>query len=242
MCYGVTHRDCMYAPVEDTGETVENTATDEQSTSLRFYLVRHGQTYTNAKDVSIASAGSAPLTDKGRIDAFYAGMGIAEEGTEFLATYCSPLNRTRETAEYLLAGLGVDMPITVEPNVKDINRGVSEAFHPEEFVEHYGVDGEDFVYYMGLADDATFEVPVEGAESTCEFVQRFESGLQNIVAQHEGETGNILVAAHSTIGFYATKFTGEDPHGVPNTRRNPFGYFTADNTTKPSDNREWNRH
>lgn len=197
-----------------SGESITETS---DSTHLRFYLVRHGQTYTNIKEMSIASAGSAPLTDKGRAYAYYAGMGLAQENTEFLATYCSPLNRTHETAEYLLAGLGVDMPITVENNVRDINWGVMEAAYPEEYVEQYGYEGNDYNYYLGTADDADFVSPVEGAETTYEFAERFEEGLRNIASQHEGESGNILVAAHSTIGFYVTKFTGEDPHGVPNT-------------------------
>lgn len=199
------------------GESVTDSTSTSESTHLRFYLVRHGQTYTNIKEMSIASAGSAPLTDKGRAYAYYAGMGLAQENTDFLATYCSPLNRTHETAEYVLAGLGVDMPITVENNVRDINWGVMEAAYPEEYEEQYGYEGNDYNYYLGTADDADFVSPVEGAETTYEFAERFEEGLRNIASQHEGESGNILVAAHSTIGFYVTKFTGEDPHGVPNT-------------------------
>ncbi|MFT3876037.1 MAG: histidine phosphatase family protein [Propioniciclava sp.] len=187
------------------------------ATDLRFYLVRHGQTYTNIKEMSIASAGSAPLTEKGRAFAYYAGLGLAQEKVEFLATYSSPLNRTHETAEYLLAGLGVQMPITVEENVRDINWGVMEAAYPEEYPERYGHEGNDYNYFLGKVDQKDFVSPVEGAETTYQFAQRYEEGLKNIASQHQGKKGNILVASHSTIGFYATKFTGADPHGVPNT-------------------------
>lgn len=199
---------------EDKADKVSET---DSETVLRFYLVRHGQTYTNIKEMSIASAGSAPLTDQGRAYAYYVGMGLAAEDTEFLAAYCSPLNRTHETAEYILAGLGADMDITIEENVRDISWGAMEASYPEDYEELYGRDNSDYTYYFGRVDQTDFISPVEDAEPTYAFAERFEQGLLNIASQHEGETGNILVAAHSTIGFYVTKFTGEDPHGVPNT-------------------------
>lgn len=202
-------------PSEDAAVSSDDSQQDE--TSLRLYLVRHGQTYSNVKEICIASSGSAPLTQTGRLNAYYAGQGLAEENLSFLATYCSPLNRTYETASYLLAGLGAEMPITVQDNIGDIVWGDMELGYPEDFEALTGLDPQDYANLCGNANDADFVSPVPGAETTYEFVQRFEEGLQSIVDDHKGETGNILVASHSTIGFYATKFTGEDPYGVPNT-------------------------
>jgi len=196
----------------------ENSADEQQAeTNLRFYLVRHGQTYSNVKEICIASSGSAPLTQTGRLNAYYAGRGLAQENLDFLATYCSPLNRTYETAQYLLAGLDIEMPVTVESNLGDIVWGDMELAYPDDFETLTGFDPSDYANLCGNANDPDFVSPVANAETTYEFVQRFEEGLKNIAEQHEGETGNILVASHSTIGFYATKFTGEDPYGVPNT-------------------------
>lgn len=182
------------SPVSTESQTSSKQA--EQSTTLRFYLVRHGQTYTNIKEMSIASAGSAPLTEKGRSYAYYAGMGLAAQDVSFLAAYCSPLNRTYETAQFILAGLGVDMPITVEENVRDVNWGVMEAAYPEEYIETYGHENDDYLYFLGGANDADYVAVAEGTETTYEFNQRFEEGLRNIASQHQGESGNILVAAH----------------------------------------------
>lgn len=204
-------------PDTPTEDTVSSEAAQQDETNLRLYLVRHGQTYSNVKEICIASSGSAPLTQAGRLNAYYAGQGLAQENLSFLATYCSPLNRTYETASYLLAGLGAEMPITVQDQIGDIVWGDMELGYPEDFEALTGLDPKDYANLCGNANDADFVSPVPGAETTYEFVQRFEEGLQSIVDDHKGETGNILVASHSTIGFYATKFTGEDPYGVPNT-------------------------
>lgn len=204
---------------DDNASQQSENSTDEKQveTNLRFYLVRHGQTYSNVKEICIASSGSAPLTQTGRLNAYYAGRGLAQENLDFLATYCSPLNRTYETAQYLLEGLDIEMPVTVESNLGDIVWGDMELAYPEDFETLTGFDPSDYANLCGNANDPDFVSPVANAETTYEFVQRFEEGLKNIVEEHEGETGNILVASHSTIGFYATKFTGEDPYGVPNT-------------------------
>lgn len=171
-------------PESSVTESQTSSEQSEQSTTLRFYLVRHGQTYTNMKELSIASVGSAPLTEKGRSYAYYAGLGLKEENTEFMAAYCSPLNRTYETATYILAGMGVDMNITVEPNVIDVNAGEMEATYPEAYVDCFGREVSDFSYFFGTIDEPDYVSPIEGAETTYELAERFEQGLRNIAAKH----------------------------------------------------------
>lgn len=200
-----------------SGLAATETAAKEEA-PLRFYLVRHGQTYSNIKEATIGGGGNAQLTATGRKLAFSLGMGMEDEDIQFIAAYSSTLGRAHETAHWILSGAGqVDLPITERDGLKDISWGAVEGGRIADLEKKYGVDGNDFEYYFGNYFDEDYVGPVEGTESTRQFADRFEAALLEIAKEHEGESGNILVTAHSTIGFYLSKFSDGKPAGTPNT-------------------------
>lgn len=75
---------------------------DRQDAVLHFYLVRHGQTWSNSKEMTIGGGGNAQLTPKGRYDANSLGLGLAE--IDFIGGYSSTLGRAYETANRVLRG------------------------------------------------------------------------------------------------------------------------------------------
>lgn len=77
------------------------------SDALYFYLVRHGQTYSNIKEMTIGGGGNAQLTTKGRYDARSLGLGL--EDVDFIAGYSSTLGRAHETASNILTGRNMDI-------------------------------------------------------------------------------------------------------------------------------------
>ncbi|WP_214409997.1 SixA phosphatase family protein [Sphaerisporangium fuscum] len=58
-----------------------------------------------------------PLTDRGERDAGRAGETLKEMGLTPDLVLCSPSVRTRQTAEFVLAGLGADSPVHVESEI-----------------------------------------------------------------------------------------------------------------------------
>jgi probable phosphoglycerate mutase len=101
----------------------QDQANTEQTKTLRFYLVRHGQTYSNIKEMTIGGGGNAQLTPKGRYDASSLGLGLAE--VEFIAGYSSTLGRAYETANQILRGR--NMQVKQIDDLKDISWGDAEG-------------------------------------------------------------------------------------------------------------------
>lgn len=180
---------------------------------LRFYLVRHGQTLSNIKAMTIGGGGNAELTAKGRYDASSLGLGLAD--IPFIAAYSSTLGRAFQTATLILRDR--NMAVTQIDGLKDISWGAAEGGRIDDLTAQFGHSGNDFAFYFGHPGDVDFVSPVQ-AENMAVFSHRFESALRAIARQHRGESGNILVAAHSSMAFYLQKYRSEQPlSGLANT-------------------------
>ncbi|WP_431221975.1 histidine phosphatase family protein [Serratia sp. L9] len=198
---------------QTANHTPQKQAETEQAKTLRFYLVRHGQTYSNIKEMTIGGGGNAQLTPKGRYDASSLGLGLAE--IEFIAGYSSTLGRAYETANQILRGRNLEVK-QIE-GLKDISWGDAEGRRIDDLTENFGHSGNDFAFYFGTYNDPGFKSPVN-AENMFQFAARFEAALRQIAAQHPENSGNILVTAHSSMAFYLQKYRANQPlAGLANT-------------------------
>ena len=68
---------------------------------MKIYLVRHGQSVGNVKNLWYGST-DLPLSERGRKPARQAGEKL--RGMAFSACYTSPLSRARDTAALVMAG------------------------------------------------------------------------------------------------------------------------------------------
>lgn len=208
--------------------------TGEHDGVLRFYLVRHGQTLSNVKEMTIGGGGNAELTRKGRYDASSLGLGLSE--VPFIAAYSSTLGRAYQTANLILRGR--DINVVKIDDLKDISWGDAEGGRIHDLTAQFGHSGDDFPYYFGSFNDPDFVSPVH-AENMAAFSQRFEGALRAIARQHKGQSGNILVAAHSSMAFYLQKYRAGKPlSGLSNTsvsvlelRHGVFSLADFNNTT-----------
>jgi len=98
----------------------------------RLYLVRHGETEWNRQQRMQGSLDS-PLTPEGRRHAQLNGELLAREAIEHL--FVSPLGRTRETADVILAGHSV--PITIDARLVERRCGDWEGMTIDEIATQY---------------------------------------------------------------------------------------------------------
>ena len=93
--------------------------------------------------------------------------------------YCTPLQRTRQTAEGLRGDK--DLPILVEPGIVEVDGGLMEA-------KKISVIDEAFPGLMETfkTDLPNFQAP--GGESTRDVYDRVTSALTRIVAENAGKT------------------------------------------------------
>ena len=152
--------------------------------SLTLLLARHGETDLNTED-----------RWQGRIDAPLNAAGLAQgqrlacelpEGIH--AIVASPMLRARQTAEPAVQRLG--LPLRLEADFRERDFGVFEGL----------TEAEAAVQYPELAArNAAYRWDEEppGAEATRAVVARVERGLQQLRAQHNGQT--VLLVSHGFV-------------------------------------------
>lgn len=76
-----------------------------------LYYARHGESYVNIKDVFATRPGTPNdlgLTELGKKQALKGGESALDQGLMFDKILCSPLTRTRETADVIASTIGYD--------------------------------------------------------------------------------------------------------------------------------------
>jgi broad specificity phosphatase PhoE len=161
--------------------------------TTRVYLIRHASTTFAAED-RFAGASNVPLSEAGRTQA----RRLAERLTKHppAAVYCSPMERTMETAA-LVAG-----PHGLTPNprdgLKEINHGHWEGLTRAEVLARYRQEIETW-------DDDPFGFAPEGGESGMSVMGRAIPAIREIVAAHPNQV--VYVVSHKAtnrilIGYY----------------------------------------
>src|SRR5919108_367794 len=100
--------------------------------TTRLYLVRHGATQLTEED-RFSGASNIHLSEAGRDQVKQLATRLADDN--IAAIYCSPLDRTRETAEILAEPHG----LTLIPNedLREISHGHWEGLTRREVEERF---------------------------------------------------------------------------------------------------------
>jgi probable phosphoglycerate mutase len=168
--------------------------------TTRVFLVRHGATVLSAED-RFAGSTDVELSDEGRGQARGLAGRLARE--KLSAVYCSPMQRTVETATLAVASLGI-VPETVD-GLREISHGRWEGMTRAEvevaFAEEYAAWEED-----------PFTFAPEGGESGLNVLARSLPVIREIVVRHEDEA--VLVVSHkATIRLLISSLLGVDARG-----------------------------
>lgn len=168
--------------------------------TTRLYLVRHGATQLTAEN-RFSGAENVHLSDEGRVQVERLARRLSDDRLE--AVYCSPLDRTRETASILAAPHKLD-PISKD-GLREISHGRWEGLTRAEVEQKFG--GE---YAAWEADPFTFAP--EGGESGLSVLARALPIIREIVVAHEGK--NVLVVSHkATLRLLISSLLGFDARG-----------------------------
>lgn len=166
----------------------------------RLFLIRHGATTLSAED-RFAGAVDVELSDEGRRQAV--GLANRLAGKPLAAVYCSPLKRTRETAEILARPHGLQ-PVPHD-GLKEIAHGRWEE-HTRAEVEAMYPDE-----YAAWEEDP-FTFAPEGGESGLAVMARALPVIRQVVLSHPGS--KVAVVSHkATIRLLISTLLGFDPRG-----------------------------
>ncbi len=151
-------------------------------------LLRHGVTpHTSGRRFSGGLGGDNPgLSDEGREQIRAAAAWLTELKDKIDAVVCSPVRRTRESADIVAAELG--LPLEEEPGFAEMEFGVWDGLTFTEVAEQHK---ETFDAWLGDLDAAP-----PGGESFSVVEARVRAGLDRVLAQHPGRT--VVVVSHVT--------------------------------------------
>ena len=168
--------------------------------TTRLYLVRHGATPLSAED-RFAGTENVHLSDHGRDQVEHLARRLADDKID--AMYCSPLDRTVETANIIAKPH--KLTLIINDRLREISHGHWEGLSRREVEEKY--PGE---YATWDADPFTFAP--KGGESGIVVLARALPVIREIVVNHQDK--NVLVVSHkATLRLLISSLLGFDVRG-----------------------------
>lgn len=149
---------------------------------LTFYLVRHGRTLWNEQGL-LQGFGNSDLTEQGVKGAKQTGAAL--QNIPFIAAYSSCLQRTIDTAQYILGERHV--PLFQHKGLNEQYFGSWEGLPVEKL---RSLDE----FNQMLKDAANYKAQSNGGETFEQLAKRAMKALQDIIQVHE--QGNILIVSH----------------------------------------------
>ena len=171
---------------------------------VTLYFVRHGETQYNVEK-RIQGFCDSPLTERGIFQAKSVGKGLSD--IDFKEAYASDSQRVLDTAKYAIGDR--DIPLIIDPRLKEMNFGVLESLIEEEIFAQHGNILETLFSFKDLNASAP-----EG-ESCVQLFTRTLNAVEDIIKKHALDGGNILIFSHGiTIGNYILQVTQSDEYSV----------------------------
>jgi broad specificity phosphatase PhoE len=167
-----------------------------------LYLVRHGQTATNQARL-IQGWNSEPLNARGRWQAERAGERLASAG--LVALYASPLRRAAETAEIIGRAVGLDA-ISVA-DLREMNTGKASGLNSAQFIVRH-----PRLWWAWLRDDSELSFP--GGDTLSLFYDRAARAINELVAQHRGQTIAVVSHGGAIAGYLSLLLKGRGSNRI----------------------------
>ncbi len=155
----------------------------------RLVLVRHGESEWNKKNI-FTGIRNPDLTDKGVIEACWAGRVMKSEGLRFDIAFTSKLKRAQHTLDIILGEIGGQIPEVIEDAaLNERDYGELSGLNKEEARERWGEE-------QVLAWRRSFDIPPPGGESLKDTAARVLPFYRDNIWPQVAAGKNVIVAAH----------------------------------------------
>ena len=157
---------------------------DTRTLAATLLLIRHAEHIDYDQRFSGRRPG-VPLSERGRAQAAALGRRLAGRGLP--RGECSPLDRTRETAEAIATACGLPAPTIAAPLIElDLGDWTGRAF---------GTFGDDPAWHAWNARRGTARIP--GGETMGEAAARITGYLRRVAAASDGQV--VAIVSHSDM-------------------------------------------
>jgi 2,3-bisphosphoglycerate-dependent phosphoglycerate mutase len=155
----------------------------------RLVLVRHGESEWNKKNI-FTGIRNPDLTDKGLIEAVWAGRVLKSEGLRFDVAFTSKLKRAQHTLDIILGEIGGEMPEVIEDAaLNERDYGELSGLNKDQARERWGEE-------QVLTWRRSFDTPPPGGESLKDTAARVLPYYRDHIWPLVAAGKNVLVSAH----------------------------------------------
>ena len=161
--------------------------TDAMANTL--VLVRHGESEWNKKNI-FTGIRDPDLTDKGVIEARWAGRVMRDRGLKFDIAFTSKLRRAQHTLDMILGELGQsDVEVLSDAALNERDYGELSGLNKHEAKLRWGED-------QVRTWRRSFDVPPPGGESLKDTAARVLPYYDKVIWPHVKAGRNVIVSAH----------------------------------------------
>lgn len=153
--------------------------------TLRLFVIRHGETAWS-RERRFAGSRDVPLVEEGLRQCEAVARALA--GSVVGAVYASPLARARASAEVIARPHR--LAVQIEPAFREMAFGDWEGLTREEVASRFP---ETYAQWRS----APHVLRVAGAETLAQVAARVRSGVQELLAAHEGQT--VALVSHAIV-------------------------------------------
>jgi len=163
-------------------------ATNMESSVIRIFLVRHGETDWN-RARRFQGRSDIPLNEEGKNQA--RALALALKGEIFTALYTSPLLRAYETAR-LIGVFHPSAPLFTEAGLMEMDLGDFEGMEGRHWAEQY-----PDLRKSWQENPASVKIP--GGESLAEVQARALEALGRILQPYHQDSCSLLICSHNFV-------------------------------------------
>ncbi len=177
----------------------------------KLIVARHAESQGNVEKIYQGKVPGTDLTATGQKQAKALAKEIVQSvkrGAPVTKVYCSPLNRTQQTAQAVAEAL--DVPLVIDERLRELDFGEYEGKHidfddltfvRERRAHRIATDQVESIYHLPGME------PWDSSETRC------RAFFDDILPKHRGET--VVVVTHADLVMNFTHIvTGEDKHKI----------------------------
>lgn len=199
----------------------------------KIYVVRHGNTFDKGDVVTrVGARTDLPLSQSGQKQAHALAAHFAETiPGGFRAAYCSPLRRTRETAEAILAASSAGTDLSEVEFLREVDYGPDENRPEEDVVRRIGE--------AALQAWETEAIPPHGWEIEPEKIRAAWADFLATLSQSESDKPVLIVTSNGIARFVLDVLAhdGERPASI---KLKTGAYGMIETSEKTPVLRDWN--
>ena len=154
---------------------------------MKWYFIRHGEIDSNRKKIYSGRSKEA-LTEIGRQQVKASCRELSNLDVD--AIYCSPLVRTRQTADIIVDELGWTVPVHVNECFNELKMGPWEGMAESEVEKQFPNE-------WAIWNSLPANLSIAGRETLQELQSRVTQGMRNIRQKNDHEA--VLVVTHVAI-------------------------------------------